>query len=136
VIEIFLEVRKRPVDAPLHHGRSGTTLRIAGLLEGPAALLLRVFLGLGSCGTLWRCKLFPDRGPSQPLCVDLGGPRLLPVTPTPCFTSSAKPKNGISLTGEAHECSAKRDLLVSPALLRRRICATAATLQKAPPSST
>jgi Polysulphide reductase, NrfD len=45
VIEIFLEVRKRPVDAPLHHGRSGTTLRIAGLLEGPAALLLRVFWG-------------------------------------------------------------------------------------------
>jgi hypothetical protein len=45
VMEIFLEVRKRPVDAPLHHGRSGTTLRIAGLLEGPAALLLRVFWG-------------------------------------------------------------------------------------------
>jgi hypothetical protein len=45
VIEMFLEVRKRPVDAPLHHGRSGTTLRIAGLLEGPAALLLRVFWG-------------------------------------------------------------------------------------------
>jgi hypothetical protein len=45
VIEIFLEVRKRPVDAPLHNGRSGTTLRIAGLLEGPAALLLRVFWG-------------------------------------------------------------------------------------------
>ena len=45
VIEIFLEVRKRPIDAPLHHGRSGTTLRIAGLLEGPAALLLRVFWG-------------------------------------------------------------------------------------------
>jgi Polysulphide reductase, NrfD len=45
LIEIFLEVRKRPVDAPLHHGRSGTTLRIAGLLEGPAALLLRVFWG-------------------------------------------------------------------------------------------
>ena len=45
VIEIFLEVRKRPVDAPLHRGKSGTTLRIAGLLEGPAALLLRVFWG-------------------------------------------------------------------------------------------
>jgi hypothetical protein len=45
LIEIFLEVRKRPVDAPLHRGRSGTTLRIAGLLEGPAALLLRVFWG-------------------------------------------------------------------------------------------
>jgi hypothetical protein len=45
VIELFLEVRKRPVDAPLHNGRSGTTLRIAGLLEGPAALLLRLFWG-------------------------------------------------------------------------------------------
>jgi hypothetical protein len=45
LIEIFLEMRKRPVDAPLHHGRSGTALRIAGLLEGPAALLLRVFWG-------------------------------------------------------------------------------------------
>jgi Polysulphide reductase, NrfD len=50
LIEIFLEVRKRPVDAPLHHGRSGTTLRIAGLLEGPAALLLRVFLGSAPAG--------------------------------------------------------------------------------------
>ena len=45
LMEILLEVRKRPVDAPLHHGRSGKTLRIAGLLEGPAALLLRAFLG-------------------------------------------------------------------------------------------
>jgi hypothetical protein len=45
VIDIFLEAQKRPVDAPLHHGTSGMTLRIAGLLEGPAALLLRVFWG-------------------------------------------------------------------------------------------
>jgi hypothetical protein len=45
LIEIFLEVRKRPVDAPLHHGKSGTTLRIAGLLEGPTALALRLFWG-------------------------------------------------------------------------------------------
>jgi hypothetical protein len=50
LIDIFLEVRKRPVDAPLHHGRSGTTLRIAGLLEGPAALLLRVFWGSAPAG--------------------------------------------------------------------------------------
>jgi hypothetical protein len=50
LIEIFLEVRKRPVDAPLHHGRSGKTLRIAGLLEGPAALLLRVFFGSSHTG--------------------------------------------------------------------------------------
>ena len=45
VLEIFLTVRKRPVDAPLHQGKSGWMLRIAGLLEGPAALLLRGFLG-------------------------------------------------------------------------------------------
>lgn len=74
VIEIFLEVRKRPIDAPLHHGRSGTTLRIAGLLEGPAATFAACFLGLGSSGPLCRSKLFPDRGSSQPLCMDLGGP--------------------------------------------------------------
>jgi len=45
LIEIMLQVLKRPVDAPLHHGRSGRTLLVAGLLEGPAALLLRVFFG-------------------------------------------------------------------------------------------
>jgi hypothetical protein len=50
LIEILLEVRKRPVDAPLHHGRSGQTLRIAGILEGPAALLLRMFLGSSHTG--------------------------------------------------------------------------------------
>ena len=52
LIDILLEVRKKAVDAPLHHGRSGATLRIAGLLEGPAALLLRIFFGsshLGRC---------------------------------------------------------------------------------------
>jgi hypothetical protein len=38
------------VDAPLHHGLSGQTLRIAGILEGPAALLLRVFWGSTSTG--------------------------------------------------------------------------------------
>jgi hypothetical protein len=49
-IEIFLQVRNRPVDAPLHHGRSGKALLIAGLLEGPAALLLRAFLGASHTG--------------------------------------------------------------------------------------
>jgi hypothetical protein len=50
LIEVLLQVRKRPVDAPLHHGRSGQALLIAGLLEGPAALLLRAFLGSSSQG--------------------------------------------------------------------------------------
>ena len=45
VLELFLEIRKKPVDGPLHHGRSGITLRIAGALEGPAALLIRIFMG-------------------------------------------------------------------------------------------
>lgn len=45
VLEVFLEVRKRPVDAPLHQGRSGWTFRVAGLLEGPVALLIRGVLG-------------------------------------------------------------------------------------------
>jgi hypothetical protein len=40
-IEIMLTVRKRVADGPLHHGFSGSTLRIAGILEGPAALLIR-----------------------------------------------------------------------------------------------
>jgi hypothetical protein len=43
VLELIFEVRKPEVDAPLHHGPSGVAFRIAGLLEGPAALLLRLF---------------------------------------------------------------------------------------------
>ncbi|HXN17554.1 MAG TPA: NrfD/PsrC family molybdoenzyme membrane anchor subunit [Candidatus Binatus sp.] len=45
VMGALLEVRKRPIDAPLHHGRSGWTLRIGGVLEGPTALWVRVFWG-------------------------------------------------------------------------------------------
>lgn len=59
LIDIFLEVRKRPVDLPLHHGRSGTTFRIAGLLEGPAALLLRVLWGsvpAGPYAWIWAAR--------------------------------------------------------------------------------
>jgi hypothetical protein len=37
------QVRDRPVEAQLHDGRSGRALLLAGLLEGPAALLPRVF---------------------------------------------------------------------------------------------
>jgi Polysulphide reductase, NrfD len=42
VIGVILELRHGPVDAPLHHGKSGWTMRIAGTLEGPIALLVRV----------------------------------------------------------------------------------------------
>ena len=41
VIEIYLTVKKGVADKPLHHGISGGTLRVAGMLEGPAALLIR-----------------------------------------------------------------------------------------------
>jgi hypothetical protein len=40
-IEIFVTVKKGVADGPLHHGVSGSTLRVAGLLEGPIALLIR-----------------------------------------------------------------------------------------------
>jgi len=42
MIELVLLARNRSPDAPLHHGRSGQALLIAGLMEGPIALLLRV----------------------------------------------------------------------------------------------
>jgi hypothetical protein len=45
LLGIFLEVRSRPVDAPLEHGRSGWILRIASIVEGPASLLVRGFWG-------------------------------------------------------------------------------------------
>jgi formate-dependent nitrite reductase membrane component NrfD len=45
LIGFSIEARRRPVDAPLHHGRSGWTLRIAGVLEGPVAFFVRLFLG-------------------------------------------------------------------------------------------
>src|SRR5580658_9738165 len=50
LIEIFLVVRKRRVDAALHSGKSGAALRIAGLIDWPAALLLRVFWGSAPAG--------------------------------------------------------------------------------------
>jgi formate-dependent nitrite reductase membrane component NrfD len=42
LIGIILEFRHSRVDAPLHHGKSGWTMRIAGLLEGPVALFIRI----------------------------------------------------------------------------------------------
>jgi formate-dependent nitrite reductase membrane component NrfD len=40
-IDILLTFRKGTADKPLHHGISGMTLRVAGMLEGPVALLIR-----------------------------------------------------------------------------------------------
>ncbi|MGA8037322.1 MAG: NrfD/PsrC family molybdoenzyme membrane anchor subunit [Candidatus Acidiferrales bacterium] len=42
LVGLLLELRHRRVDAPLHHGKSGWTMRIAGTLEGPVALLVRI----------------------------------------------------------------------------------------------
>ena len=41
----LLELRRDAVNTPLHHGRSGWTMRIGGVLEGPVALLVRIFFG-------------------------------------------------------------------------------------------
>jgi hypothetical protein len=43
--EALFEIRKPNVDAPLHHGRSGIAFRIAGLLEGLTALIIRICWG-------------------------------------------------------------------------------------------
>jgi hypothetical protein len=41
VLDLVLELRKSVADEPLHRGRSGWTIRIAGILEGPLALAFR-----------------------------------------------------------------------------------------------
>jgi formate-dependent nitrite reductase membrane component NrfD len=45
VLESLFEIRKPEVDKPLHHGTSGIAFRVAGLLEGPGSLLVRLFWG-------------------------------------------------------------------------------------------
>src|SRR5271170_1127646 len=47
LIGVILELRHGRVHAPLHDGKSGWTMRVAGTLEGPIALLIRI-LGHGS----------------------------------------------------------------------------------------
>jgi formate-dependent nitrite reductase membrane component NrfD len=42
LIGLMLELRHGRVDAPLHHGKSGWMMRIAGTLEGPIALFIRI----------------------------------------------------------------------------------------------
>jgi Polysulphide reductase, NrfD len=50
IFEIVFEIRRRDVDAPLHHGPSGAAFRIAGALEGPIALAIRIFWGSSTGG--------------------------------------------------------------------------------------
>ena len=45
VVGGIIELQRNAVNRPLHHGRSGWTMRIGGVLEGPVALLVRVFWG-------------------------------------------------------------------------------------------
>jgi hypothetical protein len=40
-----IELQRNKVNEPLHHGRSGWTMRVGGVLEGPVALLVRIFFG-------------------------------------------------------------------------------------------
>jgi Polysulphide reductase, NrfD len=42
LIGVILELRHGRVHAPLHEGKSGWTMRIAGALEGPIALIVRI----------------------------------------------------------------------------------------------
>jgi hypothetical protein len=41
----IIEARRDAVNRPLHHGRSGWTMRVGGVLEGPVALVVRIFWG-------------------------------------------------------------------------------------------
>jgi formate-dependent nitrite reductase membrane component NrfD len=43
LIGFILELRHGRIYAPLHEGKSGWTMRIAGALEGPIALIIRIF---------------------------------------------------------------------------------------------
>jgi hypothetical protein len=41
----IIELQRNSVNEPLHHGRSGWTMRIGGALEGPVALFIRIYWG-------------------------------------------------------------------------------------------
>lgn len=44
LLGVYFELSRPPVNAPLHHGKSGWGFRIAGLMAGPGALLLRLIV--------------------------------------------------------------------------------------------
>ena len=46
----IIELQRNSVNAPLHHGRSGWTMRVGGVLEGPVALMVRIFFGSKPAG--------------------------------------------------------------------------------------
>jgi formate-dependent nitrite reductase membrane component NrfD len=45
LVGAVLELQRNSVNAPLHRGRSGWTMRIGGVLEGPVALAVRILWG-------------------------------------------------------------------------------------------
>ncbi len=42
-LAVWIELRRRAVDAPLREGRTGWLIRAAGSLTGPLPLVLRIF---------------------------------------------------------------------------------------------
>jgi hypothetical protein len=50
LLGVFFEIRRSPVNAPIHHGKIATAFRVAGFLEGPLALALRLFWDLAPAG--------------------------------------------------------------------------------------
>jgi hypothetical protein len=42
LLGVHFELSRLPVNAPLHRGKSGTAFRIAGIMAGPGALILRL----------------------------------------------------------------------------------------------
>jgi hypothetical protein len=45
LVGAVLELQRNSVNAPLHRGRSGWTMRIGGVLGGPVALAVRLLWG-------------------------------------------------------------------------------------------
>jgi len=50
LLGVFFEIRRSPVNAPIHHGKIATAFRVAGFLEGPLALALRLFWDFSPAG--------------------------------------------------------------------------------------
>ena len=56
LIGLLLELKHDRVQMPLHRGKSGWTMRVAGALEGPIALLIRIFWH-GSASGRWAAAI-------------------------------------------------------------------------------
>jgi formate-dependent nitrite reductase membrane component NrfD len=56
LLEAWFLLRRTKVNEPMHHGGLGAAFLISGALEGPASLLLRIFLGTTPAGR-WAAAL-------------------------------------------------------------------------------